>query len=122
VEIYLSINNREKVIKFPYLPPELTIVRPQGAETYQTAGGELNLIGPLGLKSVSFESFLDADWAFIEQIELMRRRKLPLRLIVTEAPINIAVTIENFDTTLRRGKKIWYSISFKEFRFLGGVT
>lgn len=119
MEIYLSINNRETVIKFPYLPPELTIERPQGTETFQTVNGELNLIGNLELKTISFDSFLDADWAFIEQIELMRRRKLPCRLIVVGTPINMACTIESFDTTLKRGKKIWYSITFKEFRFLG---
>lgn len=122
MEIFLSINNREKVIKFPHLPPEITITRPQGSESYQTVNGELNIPGPLELKTISFESFLDADWAFIEQIELMRRRKLPVRLVVTGTPINMACTVESFDTSHRRGKLIWYTITFKEFRFLGGVT
>lgn len=121
MQIILSINNREKVITLPYLPAELTITRPQGTETFQTLSGELNLIGATGLKSISFESYLD-DWVIIEQIEIMRKRKLPLRMIVTDTPINIPVIIENFDTTLKRGKKNWYSITLKEFRFLGGVT
>lgn len=121
MEIFLSINNREKVIKFPHLPPELTIERPQGNETYQTVAGELNLIGPLSIKSISWESFLD-DWNIIGDIERMRRRKLPLRLIVAGTPINMACTVESFDITLKRGKQIWYSITLKEFRFTGGVT
>lgn len=119
MEIFLSINNREKVIKFPYLPPELTIERPQGVEVFDTLEGQLNIIRPRELKKLSFDSFLEADWDFIEQIEQMRARKLPMRLIVTGTPINMACTIESFDTTLKRGKFIWYSISFVEFRFVG---
>lgn len=121
MEIFLSINNREKVIKLPYLPPEITIASPQGNDTYQTTTGELNIIGNKGLKTLSFSSFFN-DWSLVNQIETMRDRKVPIRLVITGSPVNMPVTIDEFEATMRSGKKVWYSISFREFKFLGGVT
>lgn len=116
MDIYLSINNRERVIKVPYLPPELTISSPQGNETFQTVNNELNLIGNLGLKGISFSSYCD-DWEFVNILEELRKRKLPFRMVITDTKINIAVTIDNFDYSMKQGKKIYYILSLKEFRF-----
>ncbi|WMI80899.1 hypothetical protein [Anaerotignum sp. MB30-C6] len=119
MDIYISLNNRGRVIKLPYLPPEFTITSPQGNETYQTVNGELNLIGNMGLKGLSFSSFLD-DWEIVRTFEELRTQKIPFRIIITEASINMAVTIDNFDYSMKKGKKIYYSLTLKEFSF-GGV-
>lgn len=121
MKIYLSINNREKVIQLPHLPSEITISKGQSNETYSTVNGELNLIGNLSLETISFSSFFDG-WSLVEEIKSMRKRKLPLRLIVTETPINMPVTIDEFEASMRQGKKVWYSITLHEFRFRGGAV
>lgn len=132
MEVILSINNREKVIHLPVLPSEFTIQSPEQNETYQTIGlGEVNLIGNKGLKSLSFSSFFPEKaiayskntdifgWDFVNEIETLRNRKLPFRFIITETPINMPVTIENFEYGLKAGSKdIQYSIELKEFRFM----
>lgn len=132
MDIILSINNREKVIQLPVLPEELTITSPSQNETYQTiTAKEITLIENVGLKTIGFSSIFPANkvtysknssmfgWEFIKEIESMRDRRLPFRLIVTETPINMPVTIESFEYGLKAGTKdIEYSIEFKEFRFI----
>ena len=132
MDIFLSINNREKVIQLPVLPSEFTIQSPSQNESYQTVNAkEITLIEEKGLKTISFSSVFPAKkhtysksssmfgWEFIKEIEAMRDRKLPFRLILTDTPINLPVTIESFEYGLRSGTKdIEYSIEFKEFRFI----
>ena len=132
MNIYLSINNREKVLQLPVLPTEFTLQSPQQNETFQTiALGEINLIGNKGLKGVSFSSIFPAQklaysknsliktQANIE-LENMRDKKIPFRLIITDTPINMPVTIDNFEYGMKSGTKdIQYTIEFKEFRLPG---
>nr|WP_315020952.1 hypothetical protein [uncultured Aminipila sp.] len=132
MDIFLSINNREKVIQLPVLPEEITIKSPSQNETYQTIKTkEITLIGEIGLKTFGFSSVFPAKkqvyskgtsmfgWDFVKEIETMRDRKIPFRLIVTDTPVNMAVTIESFEYGLKAGTKdINYSIEFKEFRFI----
>ncbi|QHI71462.1 phage baseplate protein [Aminipila terrae] len=132
MDIFLSINNREKVIQIPVLPPEFTIQSPSQNESYQTISTkEITLIGTMGLKTLSFSSIFPAQkviyskncsmfgWEFVKEIEMMRDRRIPFRLIISETPINMPVTIESFEYGQKAGKKdINYSIEFKEFRFI----
>lgn len=132
MDIFLSINNREKVIQLPVLPPEFMIQSPQDNEPYKTVAiGDINLIGNIGLKKISFSSTFPSKkvpysknntmfgWDYVSEIETLRTRKLPFRLIITDTLINMAVTIDNFEYGLRSGTRdIQYSIEFSEFRFL----
>lgn len=132
MDIFLSINNREKVIQLPVLPSEFKIQSPQQNESYQTIGvGEINLIGNKGLKSIGFSSTFPAKkltysrnnsmfgWEFAKEIESMRDRKIPFRLIITDTPINMPVTIDSFEYGMKsETKDIQYSIEFREFRFV----
>ena len=36
MDIYLSVNNREQVLRLPVLPPEFTVSKPQSNETFET--------------------------------------------------------------------------------------
>ncbi|MDD2217949.1 MAG: hypothetical protein PHW03_05910 [Eubacteriales bacterium] len=132
MDIYLSINNREKVIRIPILPPEFMIPSPQQNETYQTVGaGEINLIGQKGLKSISWSSFFPAEklsyskndtmfgWEYVNEFEALRERKIPFRLIITGTPINMPVTIDSFEYGMKAGtQNVQYSIELKEFKLL----
>lgn len=128
MDIYLSINNREKVIKIPVLPSEINISSSQGNETFAAVSGNLNIIGNLELKTLSWNSFFPCSkrkyshdssffgWEYIKELEEMRKRKIPFRLIITDTPINMPVTIDSFEYGLKKGPQdIYYSIELKEF-------
>lgn len=131
LDIYLSINNREQVIKLPVLPSELSIPSPVNNETYNTiAQGDIKLIGQRGLKSTTIESFFPnkdypflrdrsyKGWEYVEIIESWIGRRLPVRLIITDTPINIPCAIESFEYRLDQSGDISYTLSLGEFRLI----
>lgn len=130
MDIYLSVNNREQVLRLPVMPPSFTVVKPAKNGVFETVSGkELLTIGEAGLKEISFSSFFPVrDYPFLRDrtykgqeyvyiLDTWRAKKIPVRLIVTETPINIAVVIDDFRYTVRQDGDIWYDITFKEFAF-----
>jgi len=132
MDIYLSINNREQVIKLPVVPSEFQIQSPQNNEKFNTiTQGDIKLIGNRGLKSIVLQSFFPSKnydfnrdntykaWEYVEIIESWKDRRIPIRLIITDTPINIPVTIENFDYGERDGSRdIYYTLELSEFKFV----
>jgi len=132
MDIFLSINNREQVIKLPVLPAEFKIQSGMKNETYDTIGqGEIKLIGMEALNSISIQSFFpDKDysflrddaykgWQYVEIIEKWKARRVPIRLIITETPINMACTIESFEYGIQDGTEdIYYTLTLSEFKFI----
>ena len=46
MDIYLSVNNREQILKLPVLPAEFTVSKPHTNEVFETVTqGQLKLIG-----------------------------------------------------------------------------
>ncbi len=132
MDIFLSINNREQVIKLPVLPESFEVSSPQNNEKFETVNqGELKLIGLRGLRSISFQSFFPArrqsfstnyaykDYQFVNIIERWRARRIPIRLIITDTPINMAVAIDDFTYGQRDGTgDVYYSLSLEEFKLI----
>ncbi|SDJ76182.1 hypothetical protein [Salimicrobium halophilum] len=132
MEIYLSINNREEVMQIPVLPPEFKINDPQNNDTFTTIRqGDIKLIGLEGLKSFSLSSFFPNKeyyfsqnnemfgWDYVETIERWKKRRLPLRLIITGTPINWAVAIDSFEYGTQDGTgDIYYTMTFTDFPFI----
>jgi hypothetical protein len=132
MDIFLSVNNREQVIQLPIVPKEFSIDSPQQNETYKTISqGDIKLIGNRGLKSLSFQSFFPAkdypyarskeytEWEYVEIIESWADRRIPIRIILTDTPINLAMTIENFNYGVRDGSgDVYYTLSLSEFKFI----
>ncbi len=128
LRIFLSVNNREEVMELPVVPPEFSVSKPQGDDTFETVTGEeLSFIDTPGLKSISWESFfpskdypflrclrLDDVWQYGYKIDIWIKRKLPIRLIISGTPINMAVKVTQFDYKLGMTGDIEYSIAFKE--------
>ncbi|MCR4719699.1 MAG: hypothetical protein K5768_08745 [Firmicutes bacterium] len=127
MDIYLSVNNREQVICLPVLPSEFTVSKPHSNEVFETVTqGELNLIGKSKLKSISWSSFFPSkDYAFLRDksytafgyvymLDTWYSQKLPMRLIITETPINMACTIEDFSYTIKKDGDMYYSITLSE--------
>lgn len=132
MDIYLSVNNRAEVVKIPVLPPQFTIEKPQGNEVFETVSGkQLLLLGEEQLKGITIESFFPVrdypflrdtsmkGWEYVYMIDRWRQQKLPIRLIITDTPINIVVGLVNFPYTIKSDGDLWYKMEFKQFDLLG---
>ena len=132
MDVFISINNREQVIQLPVIPSEFRIPSPVNNETFTTINqGDIKLIGQRGLKSITLDSFFPKNdypflrsrehwgWEYVEIIESWIDRRLPIRLIITGTPINIAMSIDSFECGPRDGSgDVYYSLVLSEFRFL----
>lgn len=139
MDIFLSVNNRQDVVKIPVLPESFDIKKSYNNTEFETVDGSmLLLIGAENLKEFSFSSFFPNrkngaapyirntslwDWDYIYKIDSWYQNKLPMRLIVTyensDTPINIAVTVSSFDYNISRSGDLYYSISLKQIPLLG---
>ncbi|QEK11699.1 hypothetical protein FQB35_04595 [Crassaminicella thermophila] len=132
MDIFLSINNRQKIIKLPVLPKEFKVQSGMKNEAYDTISqGEIKLIGMPTLKAISLQSFFPmkdypflrdrtyTGWEYVEMIESWKERREPIRIIITDTPINMPCTIESFDYGLQDGSgDIYYTLSLSEFKFI----
>ena len=131
LDIYLSVNNREEVLRIPVLPPEFTVSKPQSNEVFETVTrGQLKLIGRPSLKSISWDSFFpvrdypflrdrsDTAFGYLYTIDTWISKKLPMRLIITETPINMACCVDDFSYTIKKDGDMNYSITLGEVSLL----
>jgi hypothetical protein len=129
--VYLSINNREEIIKLPVVP-KFSIPSPVNNKVFNTISqGDIKLIGLRGLKSITLQSFFPSKdypflrdrtykgWEYVEIIESWIDRRLPIRLIISDTPINMACTIEEFEYSIEDGSgDINYTLTLSEFKFI----
>lgn len=132
MDIFLSINNREQVIQLPVIPKQFRIPSPVNNETETTINqGDIKLIGTRGLKAITIDSFFPSKdypfsrdksyygWEYVEIIESWIDRRIPIRLIITNTPINLAMTIDNFQYGPQDGSgDVYYSLALSEFKFI----
>jgi len=132
LDIFLSINNREQVIKLPVVPAQFKVSTGMNNQVYETiTQGEIKLIGLSALSSITLESFFPAKdypflrseaysgWEYAGIIEAWKARRVPIRIIITETPINMAVTIEKFEYGVQDGSQdIYYTLELSEFKFI----
>ena len=132
MDIYLSVNNRADILIIPVLPPQFTISKPQSTTVFETVSkGELQLVGTPKLKSISFSCFFPVrdypylrdtsmkGWDYVYKLDTWIEQKLPIRLIITDTPINMVVAVKNFDYTIKTDGDLWYTIEFEQFNLLG---
>lgn len=133
IQFWLSYNNREDVLRLPILPPsfELSVNNINQVININEIG-EINLIGKSGLKKITIESFFPAiEYNFVEYkgypnpqeciklIEKWRLSQRPIRLIITETPINDAFAIEEFTYSQKDATgDIYFKLELKEYKFL----
>lgn len=132
MDIFLSINNREQVIQLPIIPESFEVNLPISNNTTDTVNaGTLKTIGNTGLRSIEINSFFPKQkysfardntykgFEYVQVIEKWIARKLPIRLIVTGTPLNIAMTIDNFSYSVEDGSgDVYYSLKLSEYRFV----
>ena len=128
IDIFLSVNNREQILQLPVIPPEFTITKPHKNDTFETAShGDLKLLGAAGLKGIVINSFFPVrdypflrsrayyGWEYVYIIDKWIEAKLPIRLIITETPINMAVAVDSLDYSVKSDGNLNYSLSCSEF-------
>ena len=131
MDIFLSVNNREEVLCLPVLPSEFTITKPQKNDTFETVSqGDLKLIGTVGLKGITINSFFPVrDYTFLKDrtykgfgyvyvIDTWISRKLPIRLIITDTPINMVCCVDDFQYTIKKDGDLYYTLTLSEFKLI----
>ncbi len=131
MDIFLSVNNREQVLKLPVVPKEFTVSKPQKNVVFETVTqGELRLLGTPGLKSITISSFFPVkEYPFLRDntykgfeyvyiIDTWILQKLPIRLIITDTPINMAVSVESFEYTIKQDGDLYYSLTLGEVKLI----
>lgn len=143
MDIWLSVNNRQEVMRIPVMPSSFTVSKSYNNTTFETmSGAEMLLMGKEKLKTINWDGFFPAEknkarydnmsylknsdmwgWDYVYKLDTWYAQKLPIRLVITyehsDTPINIAVTIESFSYEVKTDGDLWYSISFKQVNMLG---
>ena len=133
MDYYLSFNNNEERLRLPVLPSSFEVTIPHQNTTVNiTELGEINLIGKTGLASMVIQSFFpNQDYPFClysgypkpyECIKLLLKWKesgRPIRVIVTETPINYAMSIESLSYSEVDGTgDVYFTLELKEYKFI----
>lgn len=116
----------------PVLPESFEVSSPHNNETFERVNQKaLRIIGLEGLKSLSIQSFFPSKeysfnrdnshkgYEYVEIIEAWIKRRVPIRIVVTETPINQAVTIEEFTYGQRDGSgDVYFTLTLSQFNFV----
>ena len=117
----------------PIVPAEASVTANGANSTDNTLGGKVRIIDNCDLRSYKWTSFfpvnknysfakkgsLSNGWEYVTFIELMRRLKLPIRIIGTTSKkiplFNLLTTIDEFNFSVDKVGDINYTISLTEF-------
>ncbi|MEQ6855301.1 hypothetical protein AAHH17_12545 [Lysinibacillus capsici] len=130
MDIFLSTMDRKQIIQLPIVPADFKIPSPVSNEVFTTINqGDIKLLGRRGLKSITIDSFFPSKvyqfsrntsyfgWEYYEIIEGWIDKRMPIRLIMSNTPINMLMTIENFEAGLQDGSgDVYYSLALSEFK------
>lgn len=134
MEIWLSIDNKAEQHQLPVLPSEFEVIS-NNMNTVVNINeiGEINLAGREGLQKITISCFFpDQDYPFVQSqkrhdpytyvknIKRWSRSLKPIRLIITETPINCAMLIESFSYKEKDGSgDVYYVLELAEYVFTG---
>ncbi|MEG0388576.1 MAG: LysM peptidoglycan-binding domain-containing protein [Niameybacter sp.] len=137
MDYYLSFNNNEEKLRLPVIPSSFEVAIPNQNTTVNITNlGEVNLIGKTGLAAMIIESFFPKQqYSFClykdfsqpyECIQMLLKWKdsgKPIRVIVTETPINYAMAIESLTYSERDGTgDVYFVLELKEYKFIKTTT
>ena len=133
MEIWLSFNNYEQALQLPVHPAEIRVATANLNRVIPIAqAGEIIAIGRSGLAELEIASHFPSEWRpycayrdiprpydAIALIDSWRLSGRPIRLTITETPINMPVAIANFEWGERAGSRdVDYILQLTEFRFV----
>lgn len=132
----IVISGKSGKIVLPVVPGDLPAVsNPQNNEVFKTVLGDIQIIGTLGLREISFDNFLAPafplkySWAnpmgasgmeIVKFFKQSQESYEPIRITITHMNgsvyLNMACLIESFDYYTDNVKDVHYSAKFKEYR------
>lgn len=133
MEFWLSFNNFQEKLQLPVNPGEFNIKVGNKNTVIDIQNlGDINLIGKEKLAEIQLSSFFPKNFApycatqyfpgpyeAVALIEKWRKSGKPIRLIITETPINMACAIEDFEYGERGGTRdVEYTLLLREYRFI----
>ena len=133
MDYYLSFNNNEERIRLPVLPSSFEVTVPHQNTTVNITNlGEINLIGKTGLINMNIEGFFpnqeypfclytsfSKPYEYIKQLLKWKNSGKPIRVIVTNTPINYAMAIESLTYSEVDGTgDVYFSLELKEYKFI----
>lgn len=133
MEFWLSYNNFAEKLQLPVNPGEFSLKTGNKNTVVDIQDrGELNLIGGEKLAEIQLASFFPARYApycayqsipvpydAVALVEKWRKSGRPVRLIITDTPVNIAVAIEDFEHGEKGGTRdVGYTLTLREYRFI----
>nr|DAL77546.1 MAG TPA: tail assembly protein [Caudoviricetes sp.] len=136
MELVFSADNRADILVMPFVPPDISIEEPQNNEVFSGLSRDINLIGNLGLKTLSMSSFFPerkypfcnplapiGAQPYIAFFRRWRAEKVPLRVVWTDNDgseiLNMPCTIDSFDwQAVGKMGRVSYSLTAKEYNFV----
>ena len=131
MEIILSNEKRTEILQLPIIPEALEVSFPHNNEVFSTVdGGDINLIGRPGLKSISLNSwFPSKEYSFAKSPVLMsegkeffvkyKRIREPIRVVIINKNgytfHNELYVIEEFTFGYDRAGDMTYTVNLKQF-------
>lgn len=118
-------------MKLPVVPAEFTVTKPQKTEVFETATqGDLKLLGKNSLRGITINSFFPVrDYPFLRDtahkgqdyvyiIDTWIAAGLPIRLIITDTPINLVCAVDDFQYTIKADGDLYYTLALSEFKLV----
>lgn len=127
MDIHFSINNNEKILRMPYIPPDINFGGPLNFETFEnTEGKTLTLIGKPGLRTLTIESFFPIRYySFLGEVTLApecidffnKNRSAVFRMVISSETINenLQCIITDFKYSKKQNENVKYSLSIQEY-------
>ncbi|EON70454.1 hypothetical protein [Lysinibacillus sphaericus] len=131
MDIVFSDENRNEILHAPIIPVELEVSFPHNNQVVSTInGGDINLIGQAGLKSLTFSSWFPIrEYSFVKSKVLApeakeyfvkwKRQRKPIRVVITSKGgweiHNELYTIEEFNFGYDRVGDMTYTLKLTQF-------
>lgn len=130
MDIFLSTMDRKQIIQLPIVPAEFKIPSPMNNETFTTINqGDIKAIGRRGLKALNIDTFFPSKvypfsrdtsylgWEYVDIIESWIDNRFPIRLVISNTPINLLMVIDKFEYGPQDGSgDVYYSLGLSEFK------
>ena len=131
LDIIFSNENRKEVLQLPIIPETLEVSFPHNNEVFSTVdGGDINLIGRPGLKSITLTSWFPMKkYSFAKSPVLapeakeyfvkFKRERKPVRIVIVNknsyTSHNELYAIEEFNFGYDRAGDMTYTLSLKQY-------
>lgn len=130
--IEITFNNRAEGFVLPINPKTFELAEQNLNQKITLLNiGEINLIGNRGLVTCTLSSFFPSSKSphykranrepmdYINTLKKWKNSKKPVRLIISDSDVNLAMAIEKISHSMNEGDgDVYYTLELSEYRFL----